>query len=960
MDREYTTDRFQDVNRAYEVLSNPVLKSKYDMFGANGIGTSAASDEIKSNRVYSGSSSTSSTSSGRRRTSGSAAGGMSADGYGFAGIHSNPADIPGGYYHNGASSGYGRNVNPADVMDRAGRAKYGPHGGMVGDDLQLTMDIDFETAVFGGRETIWIDHLESCEYCVGSGVQGGSRVNYCETCGGAGFTVRVATMAFGSVQTQETCPSCKGSGKTVEEYCNSCCGQGMSERSKQIDVTIPAGVEGYTRLRIRGEGHSGPKGGPPGDLFIFLKVLPHPVFRRHGSSIHSNHTVDYIDAILGSKLETEVVGGEDVSLELPEGTQHEETIRLKGHGARSLIGESDARGDHVVTVNVEIPDEITEEEEEILLKLRELHSQKKNRKQRSDTEDIDFEDDTDDNTSPKARTTSHRPFKSRKNDRTIIDEAGTIRIDNYEVTYVMDKTSTTTGSTDKKDEVSDTTELEFEDPNKDLLQDSVDVTTDTEKPLSSTASEETTSWSPTESIDDSPFFADFATDTTSEFNKLKELLQAPIEASTISKTSTVEKSISLSTSSETVGKKISTPTSSPTAEKQTSSSKFSRTEEKKTSTTKPSETLNAASELDKLRELLLTPIESSQEPQTKKKSPPSKAVLLNTTNELDKLRELLNAPIVTSKKKAEAAAAAKAREIEAIKELEKLRQLLHEPLVDDKPAVEKPRTQAEINAANELRMLRELIQSKVSTSNNKTTSTSEGVLTERADTFPSATEKSSTGKKKKKQESAGSAAASGSSGAAMRVTAKATFDSNLPNVPDEQPNDTAKDEKPTAEVAETIKAAKRSNSNSQPSIPKIDLSKGVAKDPETTEDSEAVKSVKSLSSMGKFDDVDSMETMDAPEAALFAEVVEAAVALSDKLKEGAADDQEIDVFVDDAYSLSETIGPVGGSAGNDEDERSFAWEEITANSWRKNRRSKSSDDSDGHKFEEMLFSIFKL
>jgi len=328
-----TTEKFQEINRAYEVLSNPDLKQKYDMYGERGVGTSAASE-------------------------------------GQAG-----SPFGGG--------GFGQEVDLGDIFDSffgGGGGRRGGGGGgrsrgpVAGDDLRFDLEIDFKTAVFGGEEKVRIRHLETCGTCSGSGVKPGSKVNTCNVCNGMGVTMQVTRTPLGNFQTQQTCPSCRGTGQKVEEYCGTCSGQGLVSKTKQIKVTIPAGVEDGNKLRVRSEGDAGPNGGPAGDLYIFLKVKEDRNFRREGPEVYSDASVSYVDAILGASLKVPVVDGE-VTIKVPPGTQPGQVMRLKGNGAPRL-GQPDQRGDHYVTMNVEIPKEVSKEEQELIEQLRELQEKK--------------------------------------------------------------------------------------------------------------------------------------------------------------------------------------------------------------------------------------------------------------------------------------------------------------------------------------------------------------------------------------------------------------------------------------------------------------------------------------------------------------------------------------------------------------------------------------------------------
>ena len=190
--------------------------------------------------------------------------------------------------------------------------------------------------------------------------------------------MQVTRTPLGNFQTQQTCAACRGTGQKVDQYCGTCSGQGLTSKTKQIKVTIPAGVEDGNKLRVRGEGDAGPKGGPAGDLYIFLKVKKDSTFRREGPEIYSEESVSYVDAILGASIKTPVVDGE-VTIKVPPGTQPGQVMRLKGNGAPRL-GNPDVRGDHYVTMNVEIPKDLSKDERELVEKLAELRKKKSSKK----------------------------------------------------------------------------------------------------------------------------------------------------------------------------------------------------------------------------------------------------------------------------------------------------------------------------------------------------------------------------------------------------------------------------------------------------------------------------------------------------------------------------------------------------------------------------------------------------
>ncbi len=242
-------------------------------------------------------------------------------------------------------------------------------GPTEGDDLRFDLEIDFQTALFGGEKKIRITHLETCGTCTGSGVAPGASVNTCSTCGGRGVVSQVVSTILGRMQQQVRCPTCGGSGSVVEKYCGSCDGKGVNKKSKQLTITIPPGVEDSNRLRVRGEGDAGGKGGPPGDLYVFLSVRADPRFRREGMEIYSEYAVSYVDAILGSTLKVPTVDGV-IDLQMPAGTQPGTTLRAEGKGAPKL-NNVNVRGSHYVKVKVEIPQKISNKERELVQQLKE-------------------------------------------------------------------------------------------------------------------------------------------------------------------------------------------------------------------------------------------------------------------------------------------------------------------------------------------------------------------------------------------------------------------------------------------------------------------------------------------------------------------------------------------------------------------------------------------------------------
>lgn len=320
--------QFQELNRAYEVLSDPTLKRAYDMFGESGIGTSAATDEVRTAAYERG--------VGRRRQQSS----------------SMDPDIYDTYF-----SGNNRWTGGSGATDVGSAEGFGARGGIhqfVGDDVCIDFEIDFMTSILGGEAEVVVQALESCDTCSGKGRRGDTKGKPCGFCDGTGVVTKVTDSPLGRFQSEQQCTVCGGSGNSPGSECARCGGKGSVEKTKAIKVTIPAGVDTASRLQIPGEGDVGRTGGPAGDLYIFLKVREHPVFQRDGNDIYAEQTISCLDAMLGSKIRVPVVDGE-TTIEIPSGTQPGHTVCLKGSGAPSLIGQLTQRGNHYVTINVEIP-----------------------------------------------------------------------------------------------------------------------------------------------------------------------------------------------------------------------------------------------------------------------------------------------------------------------------------------------------------------------------------------------------------------------------------------------------------------------------------------------------------------------------------------------------------------------------------------------------------------------------
>ena len=313
-------ETFKQIGRAYEVLSDPQTRARYDQFGEAGVS--------------------------------GAAGGMPdmGDMGGFADLFETFFT---GFGGSAAAGGGGR---------RTGQRR--------GDDLRLDLNISFRQAVFGEEREVQIRHAETCSTCHGSGARAGSGPTTCRTCGGTGKVQRATRTPFGTIAQVTTCPSCNGSGQIIAEPCSDCGGEGRRQVRKKLRINIPAGVDSGQRLRVSGEGNAGPRGGPPGDLYVYLDVERDPQLQRDGVDILSEVTVSYLQAILGDSIPVDTLDGRE-QVTLPAGTQPGTVLSLRNKGVPRL-GNPVARGDHRLVVKVCLPNRVSHEERTLLEQLVEV------------------------------------------------------------------------------------------------------------------------------------------------------------------------------------------------------------------------------------------------------------------------------------------------------------------------------------------------------------------------------------------------------------------------------------------------------------------------------------------------------------------------------------------------------------------------------------------------------------
>lgn len=281
-------------------------------------------------------------------------------------------------FENGGRGGGGFDFNASsfsDIFDDlfgefmgGGRAR-GRTGARRGNDLRYDLEITLEEAFAGVSKVIDIHSSVACKSCNGMGSEAGSAPETCGTCRGAG-KVR-ATQGFFMVE--RTCPTCQGAGQVIANPCKSCRGQGVTHAEKSLNVKIPQGVESGTRIRLAGEGEAGLRGGPNGDLYIFLSVAPHKLFQRDRENIFIQVPLPMTTAIMGGAIDVPVVGGGRANVKIPAGTQSGAQFRLRGKGMPTISGGP--LGDMIVKARIETPTNLTKRQKELIREFSEIETQ---------------------------------------------------------------------------------------------------------------------------------------------------------------------------------------------------------------------------------------------------------------------------------------------------------------------------------------------------------------------------------------------------------------------------------------------------------------------------------------------------------------------------------------------------------------------------------------------------------
>ena len=306
--------KFKEASEAYAILSDPEKRRQYDQYGH------AAFEQ------------------------GGGAGGFDFSGADFG-------DIFGDFFGGGRS--------------RGGRS----NGPMKGANVRASVRITFEEAVFGVEKELEVTLKDECTHCHGTGAKPGTSPETCPKCGGKGQVVFTSQSFFGTVRNVQTCPDCNGSGKIIKEKCPDCHGTGYIASRKKIRVTIPAGIDNGQSVRIRDKGEPGVNGGPRGDLLVEVVVSRHPILQRQDVNVYSTAPMSFAIAALGGEVVIDTVDGK-VVYEVKPGTQTDTKVRLKGKGVPYLRNKAE-RGDHYVTLVVQVPEKLSHEAKELLKKFDE-------------------------------------------------------------------------------------------------------------------------------------------------------------------------------------------------------------------------------------------------------------------------------------------------------------------------------------------------------------------------------------------------------------------------------------------------------------------------------------------------------------------------------------------------------------------------------------------------------------
>ncbi len=315
--------KFKEINEAYEVLKDEGKRRRYDQFGHAGVGGAGGG--------------------GGNPFEGFSQNGQNVHFDFGGGQFGDLGDIFSSFFGGGGRGGQSAQQNR-------------------GRDVETSITLDFDEAIFGTEKAISLNLDVECPRCKGSGAEPGFGTKTCPTCNGSGQTVRVVNSLFGPIQQAETCRTCRGKGKVPEKECTECGGRGVVREKTEIKVKIPAGVDEGSAIRLAGRGEA-ILGGTAGDLYVAIHVRPHKKFTREGDLILSEETIPMTLAALGGELEVETVDGM-LTMKIPAGTQSGTDFKLSGHGVPHLRGKD--RGAQIITIRVETPTNLTKKQQELL------------------------------------------------------------------------------------------------------------------------------------------------------------------------------------------------------------------------------------------------------------------------------------------------------------------------------------------------------------------------------------------------------------------------------------------------------------------------------------------------------------------------------------------------------------------------------------------------------------------
>ncbi|MGI6189020.1 MAG: molecular chaperone DnaJ [Clostridiales bacterium] len=306
--------KFKEINEAYNVLINPETRAQYDRFGHEG-----------------------------------------PTGQGFGGFDFGGIDDIFDMFFGGTGFGTG--------------SRYRRNAPVRGADIRYDLDISFEEAAFGTKKEIEVVRMEPCSECEGTGAKDGTQPVTCTVCNGTGEVSYAQNTAFGRFVNVRTCDRCNGEGTIIEEPCRRCHGRKKVRRARKISINVPAGIDNGQAITLRGEGETGERGGPPGDLYVYITVRPHKIFKRQGYDIYCDIPITFGQAALGAELQVPTLEGK-IKYRIPEGTQTGTVFRLRNRGISHL--RSNTRGDLYVKVNIEVPKRLNEKQRELIRQFEEI------------------------------------------------------------------------------------------------------------------------------------------------------------------------------------------------------------------------------------------------------------------------------------------------------------------------------------------------------------------------------------------------------------------------------------------------------------------------------------------------------------------------------------------------------------------------------------------------------------